>query len=145
METHVPRDSFVFGGDFSCSDSFELDTAGGDCRAGDKGSVELKDFADSLSLCDIFRVKFPKRKLFTRHNKSNTNMSRIDRIYVPKSMISDAFGYSFDPCSYSDHDLVSVKFNCKQTFARGPGLWKFNSSLTMDDEYTRLLSQFLQD
>ena len=50
-------------------------------------------------------------------------------------MISDAFGYTFDPCSYSDHDLVSVKFNCiKQTFACGPGLWKFNSSLTMDDE-----------
>ena len=60
-------------------------------------------------------------------------------------MIPDAFGYTFDPCSYSDHDLVSVKFNCKRTFDRGPGLWKFNSSLTMDDEYTRLLSQFLQD
>ena len=122
-----------------------LDRVGGDYRAGDKGSVELKDFVNSLSLCDIFRVKFPKRKLFTRHNKSNTYMSRIDRIYAPKSMISDAFGYTFDPCSYSDHDLVSVKFNCKQTFDLGPGLWKFNSSLTMDDEYTRLLSQFLHD
>ena len=60
-------------------------------------------------------------------------------------MIFDALGYTFDPCSYSDHDLVSVKFNCKWTFACGPGLWKFNSSLTRDDEYTRLLSQFLQD
>ena len=105
----------------------------------------MKDFADSLSLCDVFRVKFSKRKLFARHNKSNTNMSRIDGIYAPKSMIFDAFGYTFDPCSYSDNDLVSVKFNCKWTFAPGPGLWKFNSSLTMDDEYTRLLSQFLQD
>ena len=56
-------------------------------------------------------------------------------------MISDAFGYTFDPCSYSDHDLVSVKFNCERTFARGPGLSKFNSGLTMDDEYTTLLSQ----
>ena len=72
-------------------------------------------------------------------------MSRIDRIYAAKDMLSDAFGYTFDPCSYSDHDLVSVKFNCKQTFDRGPGLWKFNSSLTQDHDYTRLLSQFLQD
>ena len=132
------------GGDFNCIDSLELDKAGGDSLAGDKGSVELKDCADSLSLCDVFRVKFPRRKLFTRH-KSNTNMSRIDRIYAPKSVISDVFGYTFDPCSYSDHDLVSVKFNCKRTFDRGPGLWKFNSSLAMDDENTRLLSQFLQD
>ena len=60
-------------------------------------------------------------------------------------MLSAAFGYTFDPCSHSDHDLVSVKFNCKQTFDRGHGLWKCNSSLTQDDDYTRLLSQFLQD
>ena len=140
-----PGIPLFIGGDFNCIDSLELDKAGGDYLAGDKGSVELKDFADSLSLCDVFRVKFPKRKLFTRHNRSNTNMSRIDTIYAPKSMISDAFGYTFDPCSYFDHDLVSVKFNCKQRFDRGPGLWKFNSSLTMDDEYTGLLSQFLQD
>ena len=60
-------------------------------------------------------------------------------------MISDAFRYTFDPRSYFDHDLVSVKFYCKRTFARSPGLWKFNSSLTMDNEYIRLLSQFLQD
>ena len=119
-----PGIPLFFGGDFNCIDSLELDKAGGDSLFGDKGSVELKDFADSLSFCD---VKCPKRKLFTRHNKSNTNMSRIDRIYAPKSMIPDAFGYTFDPCSYSDHDLVSVKFNCKCTFDRGPGLWKFNS------------------
>ena len=100
---------------------------------------------DSVSLCDVFRVKFPRRKLFTRHNKVNTKMSRIDRIYAPKSMISDAFGYTFNPCSYSDHDLVSVKFNCKQTLTRGPGLWKFNSSLTQDDDYTGLMTEFLQE
>ena len=133
------------GDDFNCIDSPELDKSGGDSLFGDNGSVELKDFADSLSLCDVFRVKFKRRILFTRHNKSNTIMSRIDRIYAPKSMISDAFGYTFDPRSYSDHDLVSVKFNCKWTFDCGPRPWKFNSSLTMDDEYTGLLSQFLQD
>ena len=141
----LPRIPLFLGGDFNCIESLELDKAGGDAFAGDKGSVELKDFADSVSICDVLRAKFPTRKLFTRHNKSNTNMSWIDRIYAPKDMISDAFGYTFDPCSYSDHDLVSVKFQCKQTAARGPGLWKFNSSLTRDDDYTGLLSQFLQD
>ena len=63
--------------DFNCIDSPELDKAGSDSLFGDKGSVELKDFEDSLSLCDVFRVKFPRRKLFTRHNKSNTIMSQI--------------------------------------------------------------------
>ena len=40
---------------------------------------------------------------------------------------------------------MSVNFQCKQTAPRGPGLWKFNSSLTLDDDYTGLLSQFLRD
>ena len=57
METCIPRDTSVFGGgDFNCIDSLELDKAGGDALAGDKDSVELRDFAESLSLCDIFRV-----------------------------------------------------------------------------------------
>ena len=140
-----PGIPLFLGGDFHCIESLELDKAGGDALAGDKGSVELKDFADSVSICDVFRAKFPTRKLFTRHNKSNTNMSRIDRIYAPKDMISGAFGYTFNPCSYSDHDLVPVNFQCKQMALCGPGLWKFNSSLTQDDDYTGLLSQFLQD
>ena len=42
-------------------------------------------------------------------------------------MITDAFQYTFDPCSYSDNDLMSVNCNCKRTFDRGPGHWKFNS------------------
>ena len=97
-----PGIPLFLGGDFSCIESLEIDKAGGDAQAGDKGSVELRDFADSMSLCDVFRTKFPRGKLFTRHAKSNTNMSRIDRIYAPKDMISDAFGYTFDPCSYSE-------------------------------------------
>ena len=140
-----PGIPLFLGGDFNCIENLELDKAGGDALAGDKGSAELKHFVDSVSLCDVFRVQFPQRKLFTRHYKANTNMLRIDQIYAPKSMIPDAFGYTFDLCSYSDHDLVSVKFNCKQTLTRGPGLWKFNSSLTQDDGYTGLMTGFLQD
>ena len=57
----------------------------------------------------FLELSFPRRKLFTRHNKSSTNMSRIDQLYAPNNMISDALGYTFDPCSDFDHDLVSVK------------------------------------
>ena len=45
--------------------------------AEDKGYVEFKEFGYSLSLGEVFGVKFLKRKLFIRHNKSNTNMSRL--------------------------------------------------------------------
>ena len=83
-EDTFPKIPLFLGGDFNCIESLELDKAGGDALTGDKEFVEFKDFADSLSICDIFRAKFPRRKLFTRHNKSNTNMSQIDQIYALK-------------------------------------------------------------
>ena len=140
-----PEIPLFLGGDFNCIDNLQIDKVGGDPLAGDRGSKELNDFIDSLSIKDVFRVKFPDKRRFSRHNKSNTNLSRIDRIYAPDNMIHGAFGCNFDPCAFSDHDLVSVKFKCKQTLNRGPGLWKFNCSLISDDNYTRLMSQFLQD
>ena len=73
-----PGIPLFLGGEFNCIENLQLDKAGDDALAGDKVSVELKKIADALSICDVFRAKFPRRKLFTRHNKSNTNMSRID-------------------------------------------------------------------
>ena len=58
LEIHVFRVTSVLGGEFNCIDNLELDKVGGDSLAGDKGSVEFNGFADSLSIKDIFRVKF---------------------------------------------------------------------------------------
>ena len=55
-----PRIPLFLGGDFNCIDSLELDKAGGDYLAGDKGSVELKDFADSLSLVTSLGSNFQR-------------------------------------------------------------------------------------
>ena len=55
-----PGIPLFLGGDFNCIDSLELDKAGGDYLTGDKGSVELKDFADSWSLCDVLGSNFQR-------------------------------------------------------------------------------------
>ena len=53
-----PRVPLFLGGDFNCIESLELDKVGGDAQAGDKGSVELKDFTDSVSICDVLGLNF---------------------------------------------------------------------------------------
>ena len=70
------------GGDFKCINNLQLNKVGGDPLAGDKGSKELNDSVDSLPIKDVFRVKAPDKRLFSRYvyqinNKSNTNLSRI--------------------------------------------------------------------
>ena len=79
-DTHSPRYLLFLGGDFNCIKNLESDKARGDALAGHKRSAEFEDFVDSMSHFVMFLelLKFAERKLFTRHNKSNTNMLWID-------------------------------------------------------------------
>ena len=38
-----------------------------------------------------------------------------------------------------DHSLVTMELQINMKYPRGPGFWKFNSSLFEDDEYTEKL------
>ena len=51
-----PKIPLFLGGDLNCIKNLESDKARGDALAGHKRSAELKDFVDSMSLCDVFRV-----------------------------------------------------------------------------------------
>ena len=41
--------------------------------------------------------------------------------------------------SHCDHSLVTMELQINVKYPRGPGFWKFNSSLFEDDEYTEKL------
>ena len=41
--------------------------------------------------------------------------------------------------AHCDHSLVMMEMQINVKYPRGPGFWKFNSSLLEDDEYTEKL------
>ena len=55
----------VMAGDFNCVPNTHLDKWGGDDTFGDKGITHLHTFADSLSLEDVFQVKYLSTHLIT--------------------------------------------------------------------------------
>ena len=41
--------------------------------------------------------------------------------------------------AHCDHSLVTLEFQINEKYPRGPGFWKFNSSLLEDKEYAEKL------
>jgi len=87
---------------------------------------------------DILRKKKPDPKLFTYESKLLKMKSRIDYILIANSMshlVSHVnIGISIAP----DHRTVRLNVNLTSN-KRGPGLWKFNNSLLLDDEFVSLI------
>lgn len=93
---------------------------------------------EELDLIDILRKKKPNAKLFTYESKPLRMKSRIDYFLIANSMSHLVSHVNIGVSIAPDHR--AVKLNVNLTFnKRGPGLWKFNNSLLLDDEFVCLI------
>ena len=93
---------------------------------------------EELDLIDILRKKKPNAKLFTYESKPLKMKSRIEYFLIANSMshlVSHVnIGISIAP------DHRAVRLNVKLiSYKRRPGLWKFNNSLSLDDDFVSLI------
>jgi hypothetical protein len=68
--------------------------------------------------------------------------SRLDRIYVQRSLKGNLSQTNICPITFSDHSVVSINIDNADWIKRGPGFWKFNCSLLNDTEYHRHVQSF---
>ncbi|KAJ8019456.1 Zinc finger CCHC domain-containing protein 3 [Holothuria leucospilota] len=59
--------------------------------------------------------------------------SRLDRLYLPTNFAVTKVDTVFLP--FSDHDPVYVKFSLNNTPRKGKGYWKYNSSISHDEDF----------
>ena len=132
----------IVGGDFNCVPCVQRDKFGGDDAFGDKGVIELHSFTNSNSLINIYHAKFPHTPLYTWVNGPCTIGCWLDRFYVPlswKNLVSNVTAKSF---VYSDHSLIRITCTVRHSRSRGPGTWKFNTSLLKSDEFCEETNTF---
>ena len=60
-------------------------------------------------------------------------------------MMYDLDNIDIKPAIKSDHSIISLSFKIKNTYTRGKGFWKFNSSLLRDKEYVQKINTCLTD
>lgn len=108
----------------------------------------LKETIASLNLHDAWRCHHNNATEYTWSRPTPFTARRIDYIFCDAGALTNIKESEIKTCPLSDHKLVKVIMQVNR-FQRGPGYWKFNSSLLHDIEYTdqanKLIDQHLQE
>lgn len=129
----------ILGGDFNCTLDPAIDRHS---RVEfHPGSADrLRDLVSSCDLVDLFRWKYPARRAYTRisqHPHGGFSGSRIDRLYVSRSILATFTGVTHEVCSMSDHFMVVAT---STIIEKRTAYWIFNNNLLMSDQFKEELT-----
>ncbi len=93
----------------------------------------LKQLIRSLNLTDGWRETEPTRKQYTFLQSATGSQSRIDRIYVKRTLHDNAEDWDFQgPGFHTDHKLVTCSIANYGAAHIGPGRWALPHTLLTD-------------
>lgn len=69
-------------------------------------------------------------------------MSRLDYLLTSTHLSESTSQVKIYQGPHSDHSMVSLKLGLSQK-ARGPGIWRFDTTLLADQEFNTQMSEFL--
>ena len=140
----VINHTIIMGGDWNFILDADLDASGGNPNS----SLKLNSIAEFLKikqkydLCDIFRIRNPRKKRFTYFRKTPRISRRLDLFLVSNTAQDVIENCMVLTSLQSDHSPVLVKFNpSRSTLKKGPSYWKFNNSLLGNEIYCNELKQ----
>jgi hypothetical protein len=85
-------------------------------------------------------LKYPRERDYTSHNTQWKVKTRIDRIYVNKTLSDANIQISHVINAFSDHRAITATFKMPTNI--GPGYWKCNTSVLDDKDLKQDLEAF---
>lgn len=140
----------LVGGDFNCLEDPRVDKIGERPGGPDPSVVALASYTGALDLEDSFRTLHPGvpgTTCSTVHlvgGVVSRVLTRLDRWYAPKALLPRLeVGISSELAAVpSDHTPLSLSIGPPATVDRGPGYWKFNTSLLQDLRFRNSILSF---
>ena len=111
-------------------------------------SEKLNSLCEEYSLTDIWRIRNPQNKLFTRTKNSKNGFvhSRLDFWLISIGLSYLIKQILINPGNGSAHSLISIFIDQTETQTRSRGgYWKFNNSLLNDLEYVQLIKHTIEN
>ena len=135
---------FILTGDWNLIFDTFLDSLGEKPQLNKRSIFQLKVLMEDLELVDIWRVRNPTFRQFTRRCKAPLKMRRLDYF-----LISDTLQSSVSLCEIlnpleSEHSPIKIRFKSPYT-VKGLGYWKFNSSLLDDNNFVQNMKQVINE
>ena len=94
-----------------------------------------------FDLDDVWRTLHPGEKQFTWRTSDLKIKCRLDYWLIARHLLQKCPVQKCEikHAAHCDHSLVTMELQINMEYPRGPGFWKFNSSLLEDDVYTEKL------
>ena len=139
--------NIIFAGDFNLYFDKKLETKGCKPNLKLKSIAEIIKIQEQYSFCDIWRIRNPFKKRFTfrQNHFPGFFQLRLDYIFISSNMQEFSDHVDILPGLSTDHSAVVVTLMDENEFERGPGLWKFNSSLLCDQIFTSSLKIHIEE
>ena len=139
--------NIILGGDFNACLNPEVDKHGGSKEDVSEYAKEIIELNQEFNLIDVWRVMNPTEKRFTwrGNTKKGRVFSRLDFWLISTHMIYDLVNTDILPSIKTDHSLISLSFEIKNSISKGKGFWKFNGELLKDAEYVATIKNILNE
>ena len=141
-----PKLPCLLFGDFNMVEDFIADRQGGTPRRYHTyGCDALRtQILNPHNLRDVWREFHPRERKFTYHNYHESIHSRIDRIYIPNTMLDLVSHTHITNFPWSDHDMCVMSVMFYRKAVRGPGYFKLNLTYLTQPAYCQKVSKFLE-
>ena len=135
----------MLAGDFNIFFSSKLEAREGKPIPKRKSIIKLVDIKESLDICDIWRIRNPKRQNFTfRQNHSTGFIERQLDYYFVSNCLQEFVNYTdVLPAISTDHSPVLISLSNGNSDNNGRGLRKYNSSLVYDEFYVENVKKLI--
>ena len=135
-------ENFICLGDFNIALT-DLDIVSG-CPHPKNICQHFKMFIDELNLYDAWRSFHKHEPCYTWSRSRPYTARRLDYILVSESLSPHLKSSSISGIGFSDHRLVQARFEFN-SFKRGKGLYKLNTSLLRDENYINVIKNVIQN
>ena len=127
--------TFIIGGDYNTVIDPSIDKKNGKAETHKTCRRKIKQIIDAFNLRDIWRDKSPTLRQFTWHSSHRPPiLCRLDYFLISDNVANSVISCTHKVSFKSDHSVVMLKIELKQE-AKGPGYFKLNNSLLLDEEY----------
>ena len=100
-----------------------------------------------LDLCDIWRIRNPKRKRFTfrQHHSTDFIQRRSNYFFVSTSLQESIKSADTLAVFSTDQSPITLSLCHLKQFSQGRGLWTFNKSLIKNENYREQMKTLIKN